>query len=119
MNKIYISIIVLLLIVIISGSSYYIINNKHNNIIGNGFFMNTVESAQSSITPNNSIVQPKVNNSMTILLTHTFAHSTGLSFRLKTNNLPGKKTLGLAYTCIKVIKNDKILTFKVNFSCEK
>lgn len=66
MNKIYISIIVLLLIVIITCSSYYVINNKRNNIIGNGFFMNTVESAQSSITPNSSIVQPKVNNSMTI-----------------------------------------------------
>ena len=57
--------------------------------------------------------------SMTSLLTHTFAHSTRPSFRLKTNNQPLKKFLSLAVSWVKVVKNGKILTFKVNFLCQK
>ena len=57
--------------------------------------------------------------SMTSLLTHTFAHSTRPSFRLKTNNQPLKKFLSLAVSWVKVVKNGKILTFKVNFPCQK
>jgi hypothetical protein len=58
-------------------------------------------------------------NSMTSLLTHTVAHSTMPSFRLKTNNQPLKKLLSLAVSWVKVVKNGKILTFKVNFLCQK
>ena len=57
--------------------------------------------------------------SMTSLLTHTVAHSTRPSFRLKTNNQPLKKFLSLAVSWVKVVKNGKILTFKVNFLCQK
>ena len=48
---------------------------------------------------------------MTQLLSHTFAHFTGSSYKLKANNQPKIKNLGLALTCIKVVKNCKILTF--------
>ena len=58
-------------------------------------------------------------SSMTSLLTHTVAHSTRPSFRLKTNNQPLKKFLSLAVSWVKVVKNGKILTFKVNFLCPK
>ena len=57
--------------------------------------------------------------SMTTLLTHTVAHSTKPSFMPKTNNQPPKKFLSLALSCTKVVKNGKILTFKVNFLCQK
>ena len=57
--------------------------------------------------------------SMTQLLTHTVAHSTEPSFRLKTNNQPLKKFLSLALSWTKVVKNGYILTFKVNFLCQK
>ena len=56
--------------------------------------------------------------SMTSLLTHTVAHSTKPSFRPKTNNQPLKKFLSLAVSWVKVVKNCKILTFKVNFLCQ-
>ena len=42
--------------------------------------------------------------SMTQLLSHTFAHLIGPSFRLKAKLLPNKKYLGLTYTCIKVVE---------------
>ena len=54
--------------------------------------------------------------SMTILLTHTVAHST---FTPKTNNQPPKKFLSLALSWAEVVKNGKILTFKVNFLSQK
>ena len=57
--------------------------------------------------------------SMTTLLTHTVAHSTKPSFRPKTNNQPLKKFLNLALSWGKVVKNGKILTFKLNFLCQK
>ena len=57
--------------------------------------------------------------SMTSLLTHTVAYSTRSSFRPKTNNQPTKKCLSLTVTWVKVIKMCKILTFKVNFLCQK
>ena len=57
--------------------------------------------------------------SMISLITHTVAHSTRPSFRLRTNNQPLKKFLSLAVSCVKVVKNGKILTFKVNFLCQK
>ena len=57
--------------------------------------------------------------SMTTLLTHTVAHSTKPSFMLQTNNQPPKKFLNLALSWAKVVKNGKILTFKVNFLCQK
>ena len=57
--------------------------------------------------------------SMTSLLTHTVAHSTRPSFRPKTNNRPLKKFLSLAVSWVKVVKNGQILTFKVNFLCQK
>ena len=57
--------------------------------------------------------------SMTTLLTHTVAHSTKPSFMPKTNNQPPKKFLSLTLSCAKVVKNGKILTFKVNFLCQK
>ena len=74
-----------------------------------------------------SILIPKVDEilaffvkaSMTSLLMHTVAHSTRPSFRLKTNNQPLKKFLSLAVSWVKVVKNGKILTFKVNFLCQK
>ena len=56
---------------------------------------------------------------MTSLLTHTVAHSTRPSFRPKTNNQPLKKFLSLAVSWVRVVKNFKILTFKVNFLCQK
>ena len=65
MNKIYLGIIGVLLMTIVI-VSYYISSKSKSNIIGNGFFMNNIDSAQSSITPNSSIVQPKVNNGITI-----------------------------------------------------
>ena len=57
--------------------------------------------------------------SMTSLLTHTVAHSTRPSFRLKTNNQPLKKFLSFSVSWVKVVKNGKILTFKGNFLCHK
>ena len=54
--------------------------------------------------------------SMTSLLAHTVAHSTRPSLRLKNNNQPHKKFLSLAVSWVKVVK---ILTFKVNFLCQK
>ena len=57
--------------------------------------------------------------SMTQLLTHTVAHSTRPSFRPKTNNQPTKMVLSLVVTWVKVVKMCKILTFKVNFLCQK
>ena len=57
--------------------------------------------------------------SMTSLLMHTIAHSTRPSFRPKTNNQLLKKFLSLAVSWVKVVKNGKILTFKVNFLCQK
>ena len=57
--------------------------------------------------------------SMTTLLMHTVAHSTKPSFMPKTNNQPHKKFLSLALSWAKVVKNGKILTFKVNFLCQK
>ena len=48
---------------------------------------------------------------MTQLLSHAFAHFIGSSYNLKANNQPKIKNLGLALTCIKVVKNCKILTF--------
>ena len=44
-------------------------------------------------------------SSMTSLLTHNVAHSTGHSFRPKINNQPLKKFLSLAFSWVKVIKN--------------
>ena len=58
-------------------------------------------------------------NSMTSLLTHTVAHSTRPSYSPKVNNQPLKKFLSLSVSWIKVVKNGKILTFKVNFLCQK
>ena len=57
--------------------------------------------------------------SMTTLLTNTVAHSTKPSFMPKTDNQPPKKFLSLALSWAKVVKNGKILTFKVNFLCQK
>jgi hypothetical protein len=57
--------------------------------------------------------------SMTSFLTHTVAHSTRPSFRPKIYNQPLKKFLSLAVSWVKVVKNGKILTFKVNFLCQK
>ena len=57
--------------------------------------------------------------SMTSLLTHTVAHSTRHSYRPKVNNQPLKKFLRLAVSCVKVVRNGKILTFRVNFLCLK
>ena len=58
-------------------------------------------------------------DSMTSLLTHTVAHSNRPSYRPKINHQPLKKFLGLAVSCVKIVKNGKILTFKVNFLCQK
>ena len=57
--------------------------------------------------------------SMTQLLSHIIAPFTGLSFMLKTNNQLYKKKLYLAFSWVNVVKNCKILTFKVNFLCQK
>ena len=38
---------------------------------------------------------------------------------LKTNNLPYKKFLGLAFSWVNIVENCKILTFKVNFPYQK
>ena len=51
--------------------------------------------------------------SMTSLLMHTVAHSTRPSFRPKPNNQTLKKFLILVISWVKVVKNCKILTFKV------
>ena len=53
--------------------------------------------------------------SMTTLLTHDVAHSTKPSSRPKTNNQLPKKFLSLALSWAKLVRNGKILTFKVNF----
>ena len=54
-------------------------------------------------------------SSMTSLLTHTVAHSTRPSFRLKTNNQPLKKFLSLAVSWVKVVKNGKFWLSKSIF----
>ena len=53
--------------------------------------------------------------SMTSLLTHTVAHSTRPFYRPKVNNQPLEKLLCFAFSLVKVVKNGKIPTFKVNF----
>ena len=58
-------------------------------------------------------------HSMTKLLLHTFVHFTGPSFMLKTKNTSTKKNLSLPFSWVNVYKNCKILTFKVNFRCQK
>ena len=58
-------------------------------------------------------------SSMSSLLTHTVAYSTRPSFRPKINNQSLKKFSSLAVSWVKVVKNGKILTFKVNFLCQK
>ena len=62
---------------------------------------------------------PNIYHSMTQLLTHTIAHSTRSSFSPKNNNQPTKKLLILTVSWVKVVENAKILTFKVNFLCQK
>ena len=57
--------------------------------------------------------------SKTTLLIHTVAHSTRHFFRPKTKNHPIKKFLSPTVSWVKVVKNCKILTFKVNFLCQK
>ena len=57
--------------------------------------------------------------SMTSLLMHTIAHLTRPTYRPKVNNLPIKKFLSRAASWVKIVKNGKILTFKVNFLCQK
>ena len=61
----------------------------------------------------------KLYSSMTQLLSHTIAHFTGSSFMLKANNQPYKKVLALVFSWVNVVKNCKILTFKVNFLRQK
>ena len=60
--------------------------------------------------------------SMTQLLSHTFAHLTGSSFRLKTKLLPIKNILGVKYNWVNSVKKwpsfYKIKCFK-NYSCQK
>ena len=56
--------------------------------------------------------------SMTTLLLHTFANASKHSFSSKAKNNCIKKFVSLAVTCIKVVKNCKILTYKVNFLCK-
>ena len=51
--------------------------------------------------------------SMTSLLTHTVTHSNRPSFRPKTNNQPIKKFWSLVVSWVKVVKNCKMLTFKI------
>ena len=58
-------------------------------------------------------------SSMTSLLMHTVAHSTRLYFTLKINNQLLKKFFSLSVSWVKVVKYGKILTFKVNFLCQK
>ena len=55
--------------------------------------------------------------SMTSLLMHTVAHSTRPSYRPKIDNQPLKKSLAVSW--VKVVKNGKTLTFKVNFLRQK
>jgi hypothetical protein len=52
-------------------------------------------------------------------MTHIIAHFIGPSFMLKANNQPYKKVLDLAFSWVNMVKNCKILTFKVNFLCQK
>jgi hypothetical protein len=65
------------------------------------------------------LIHDWLNFSMTSLLTHTVAISTKPSFRSKTNNQPLKKFLSLVVSWLKFVKTCKILTFKVNFLCQK
>ena len=58
-------------------------------------------------------------SSMTSLLIHTVAQCTRPSCRPKINNKPLKKFLSLEVSWVKVVKNCKILTFNVNFLCQK
>ena len=60
-----------------------------------------------------------LNCNMTQILMHKDAHSTRPSFRPKTNNQPIKKFLSLLVSWVKVVKNWKTLTFKVNFLWQK
>ena len=57
--------------------------------------------------------------SMTSLLMHTVAHSNRPSYRPKINHQPLKKFLSLAVTSVKVVEKGKVLSFKVNFLCQK
>ena len=56
---------------------------------------------------------------MTQVLAHTVAFSTNSSFRPKINNQSIKKFLSLAVIWVKIVKVSKILTFKINFLCQK
>ena len=57
-----------------------------------------------------------------LLLSHSFAHLTGPSFRLKAKLLPNKKKLGLKYTWVNSVKKwpsfQKIKCLKI-WSCQK
>ena len=65
------------------------------------------------------IMDPFVHGLQTTLLSDTVAHSTRPSLRPKINYQPLKKLLSLAVSWVKVVKNCKILTFKVNFLPQK
>lgn len=45
---------------------YYFFFRQSVRLLSNGFLINKIDSSSSSITPNNTIVVPKVNNSFTI-----------------------------------------------------
>ena len=66
-----------------------------------------------------AICMQDLSYSMTQLLSHNITHFTGPSFMLKANNQPYKKILGLAFSWVNIVKNCKILTFKVNFLWQK
>ena len=76
-------------------------NNCHHQLASSAFHMGSLGS------------------SMTSLLTQNVPHSTEPSSRSKTNNQSNKKFLRLAVSWVKVVKNGKILTFKLNFLCQK
>ena len=54
-----------------------------------------------------------------LILVKTFSMTFYRAFpQAKVPKTANKKILGLPYTCIRVVKNCKILTFKFNFLCQ-
>ena len=83
-------------------------------------------ATESSLKINGDFLEPTDENiklpykvSMTQLLFHTIAHFTGPSFMLKANNQPYEIFLDLTFSWVNIVKNRKILTFKVNFPSQK
>ena len=90
-------------------------NEQHLDISRLKMYFTVLYPSKWNIQDYNTFCLDWKNFSMTQLLSHTIANFTGSSFMLKANYQPYKKSYVLVFSWVNVVKNCKILTFKVNF----